>query len=520
MSFQERLFSIDRDPESLIAHVAQSFKVAVTHIPERRQLYLDSFDWGLFSNGLALRWESSQLGAVLSLARLGGETVASVSQARPPSFCSDLEPSPLSKRIENAVGVRRLLHRLTLNYSGWEVRILDEREKVTAILLLLEGRVRATFRNKKSRALPQWVRVLPVRGFEAVHRELTDLVGDLSGEPVRAPFFEAALYVSGETPLDYSSKLNFQLEPAMPAAAALRLLFLQLLGTMRINEAGVCSELDPEFLHDFRVSVRRTRALLSRSKEHLDPQLLESFNEEFRWLGQSTGKKRDLDVFLIKLEQLKARRVVEEAEDLAPLIQLLRHRQQVEGERLGALIRGARYRELVSDWDNALHREESFRADRGRETVYELASPKIWKIYRRILREGAGLSASAEPRLLHQLRIDCKKLRYLLEFFKSLYPRPLMSGLISDLKGLQDILGDFNDCHVQYQNLKTYVDEAWAEKEIPARTFLVAGRLLEQMETSQQALRRYFSDRFNLFANRSRKKVLKKELTRRRNRVD
>jgi CHAD domain-containing protein len=325
--------------------------------------------------------------------------------------------------------------------------------------------------------------------------------------------------VAGETPGDYTSKLDVRLEPGMPSVAALKLLFLKLLRTMQTNEVGLCADLDPEFLHDFRVAVRRTRALLGRSKEHLDPKVLEEFNREFRWLGQLTGKKRDLDVFLIKLEQLTARRVVEEVEDLGPLIDLLRQRQHQEGKALATFIRSSRYRDLVSNWSKALEREDSFRAERFRESVYALASPRIWKIYRKILRIGAGLSESTEPRLLHELRIDCKKLRYLLEFFRSLYPQPLMGGLISDLKGLQDILGDFNDCHVQYQNLKTYVDEAWAEKEIPARTFLVAGRLLEQMETSQQALRRHFSDRFNLFANRSRKKALKKELSRRRIRV-
>jgi len=520
MSFQERLFSIDRDPESLIAHVARTFKVAVNPIPESRRLYLDSFDWGLYSKGLALSWESAQAGSLLTLARLGGETVASMGRARPPAFCSALEPSPFRKRIENAVGVRRLLPRLTLDFSGWEVRILDEREKVTALLLLPEGKVRATFRKKKTRALPRWVRVVPVRGFGSVHRELTDLVGHLAGTTLQEPFYEAALRAAGETPGDYSSKLDVRLEPAMPSVAALKLLFLKLLGTMQINEVGLCADLDPEFLHDFRVAVRRTRALLGRSKQHLDPKVLEEFNREFRWLGQLTGKKRDLDVFLIKLEQLKARRVVKEVEDLGPLIELLRQRQYQEGKALSTVIRGSRYQDLVSNWSNALEREDSFRAERARESVYALASPRIWKIYRKILRKGAGLSESTEPLLLHELRIDCKKLRYLLEFFRSLYPQPLMSGLISDLKGLQDILGDFNDCHVQYQNLKTYVDEAWAEKQIPARTFLVAGRLLEQMEASQQALRRHFSDRFNLFANRSRKKALKKELSRRRIRVD
>jgi CHAD domain-containing protein len=514
MSCQERLFSIEREPESLILQVAKSFKVAANRIQQRRLVYLDSFDWALFSKGLALTWESSNLGSALALSRLDGETISAAIRSRAPAFCADLDPCPMRKRIENAVGVRRLLPRLSLNYSGWEVRILDEREKVIVVLLMPEGSVRATFRQKKARSLPRWVRVLPVRGFESAHKELADLIGRLpDAVAAQEPFFSAALHAAGEAPLDYSSRLNIHLARDTRAGDAIQMLLAQLFRTMMINERGVLKDLDPEFLHDFRVAVRRTRALLGRFSELLNPHVLEAFSSEFRWLGQATGKKRDLDVFLIKLEELKARRIVDEIEDLEPLIRLLRNRQKEDGLKLAEVMSSPRFRELFSAWDNALNSGSSFQSDRADELVFDLASPRIWKVYRRILKKGTRLSASAEPPLLHSLRIECKKLRYLLEFFKSLYSAPLMSGLISDLKGLQDILGDFNDSHVQYRNLKTYVEEAWAEQEIPAQTFLVAGRLLEQMEASQNKLRQHFTEKISLFANRSRKKALKRELT-------
>ena len=50
---------------------------------------------------------------------------------------------------------------------------------------------------------------------------------------------------------------------------------------------------------------------------------------------------------------------------------------------------------------------------------------------------------------LHRLRIDAKKLRYLLEFFRALYPPKEIGAVVGALKSLQDNLGDFNDLSVQ-----------------------------------------------------------------------
>jgi len=112
------------------------------------------------------------------------------------------------------------------------------------------------------------------------------------------------------------------------------------------------------------------------------------------------------------------------------------------------------------------------------------------------LREGG----SAEAEVLHQLRIECKKLRYMLEFFRSLYTPSQIKGLIRTLRRLQDNLGDFNDCEVQQLKLKEFARTMMSRGGFPPETFMALGCLVERLETSQQEELDRFSECFREFS--------------------
>ncbi|MCK7497847.1 MAG: CHAD domain-containing protein [Comamonadaceae bacterium] len=62
-------------------------------------------------------------------------------------------------------------------------------------------------------------------------------------------------------------------------------------------------------------------------------------------------------------------------------------------------------------------------------------------------------SAGSPDHDLHRLRITGKKLRYLVEFFRDLYPAAEIDLLIKAMKGIQDFLGEYQDCTVQQEHL-------------------------------------------------------------------
>ncbi len=66
-----------------------------------------------------------------------------------------------------------------------------------------------------------------------------------------------------------------------------------------------------------------------------------------------------------------------------------------------------------------------------------------------MLRRGRQISRETTDTELHALRIDCKKLRYLLEFFASIFQPDAIIPVIRQLKELQENLGAFVDASVQ-----------------------------------------------------------------------
>ena len=65
---------------------------------------------------------------------------------------------------------------------------------------------------------------------------------------------------SASRPGDYTSKLKLRLDPASTALDAVVTVLRALLATMLVNEPGTRADVDSEFLHDYRVAVRRSRA--------------------------------------------------------------------------------------------------------------------------------------------------------------------------------------------------------------------------------------------------------------------
>jgi CHAD domain-containing protein len=83
----------------------------------------------------------------------------------------------------------------------------------------------------------------------------------------------------------------------------------------------------------------------------------------------------------------------------------------------------------------------------------------IWKRYQKVCKIAAGIDDRTEDEAVHRLRIQCKKLRYLMEFFAPVFPRKEFQSILKPLKRLQDNLGLFNDYSVQQESLRALLDD-------------------------------------------------------------
>jgi CHAD domain-containing protein len=152
--------------------------------------------------------------------------------------------------------------------------------------------------------------------------------------------------------------------------------------------------------------------------------------------------------------------------------------------------------------------------------VYELASQRIYKQYRNVVKAGHQILENDDDEKLHKLRIQCKKLRYLIQFFSNLFSKKKIRIVVGQLKKLQDILGHYNDLSIQVNYLFEVAKEMPANLSRLNKTLISIGSLIGELETKRQSVKESFEQTFmgflsphnqkmfqDLFAQKSQKVV-------------
>ena len=120
---------------------------------------------------------------------------------------------------------------------------------------------------------------------------------------------------------------------------------------------------------------------------------------------------------------------------------------------------------------------------------------------------------NTKDEMLHALRIHCKELRYLLEFFESLFPRKEIQVFVRQLKKLQDMLGAFNDFSVQEQYLLNVAEELHATGQQSEKTLAVIGILIDSLDREKQKVKDAFSKTFTEYASPANRKAFQELFT-------
>jgi CHAD domain-containing protein len=473
-----------------------------------RRTWLDTFDWRLYKAGLTLHFEQARRGGRLVLSKADGTPQAEqpvTRWPRRPGLAEDLPPGPVRDRIAVLTSPRALLPIVKAVSTVTVTRLLNPDGKTVARLVTDHVTVTAPTGNTAggtTAELPPRLAVAAVRGYPSQAAKAAGLLAGVPGvSHASQSVFTAALTALGRHPADYTSGVEAEITATMPASVAVARLLLRLLDTLELNVPGVLSDIDTEFLHDLRVAVRRTRSAIKLLGEVLPADLAEHFKAEFKWLGDATTPVRDLDVHLLGFPALTGQLVAASPADLEPLHAFLVRRRAREFRRLAAALRGPRFRAITQDWRKALLEIRDMDGPRRRRpSAVALALSTTARSFRRIVAQGAAITQDSPPESLHDLRKRAKELRYLLEFFAPLHDPVAYRKVVSDLKQLQDCLGEFQDSEVQRHEIHTLADAMLAERAAPAATLLAMGEIAAKLTLSQAEARAEFAARFARFA--------------------
>ncbi len=489
-----------QDIEALKAAIAAEYRLQEEPEQSLERSFLDSFDWRLHDAGGVMEYRrDARRGELLWLDRGSGELLHRLPLEQAPGFTDALPAGSLRDDLQPILEMRTLLPLLHIDSRLTTLRVLDDEEKTVVRLELDKAAFRAPD-GQLSGELGTRVHLRPVRGydteFDHVARVCNELLARADGG-----LYESGLQAIGRRPGDYSSKLDYKLDPAERADQASNEIHLGLLDTMEANIVGSRENLDSEFLHDLRVACRRTRSALTQIKGVYDPEVLEDYKKRFAWLQQITGPTRDMDVYLLALDDYKQSLPVFLRDALEPLRGFLEAHHAEEQKAMARKLGSPHFRKLRKEWRLFLEAPVPTRptAPNGGRPVQELADERIWKMYRRVLKEGRAIGDRSPPEDLHELRKSCKKLRYLMEFFQSLYPGKQIKTLVKVLKVLLDNLGNFQDLEVQSHTLQKFAGRMMEEGVGGRDTLLAMGCLIGDLSEHQQQARHEFARIFEGF---------------------
>jgi len=470
-------------------------------VTERLTIF-DTFDWRLFNNSLALYG----IGSHLVLHHLSENMIIERAHIRSfPVFKWDFPDGRLKELLSPIIKVRALLKRAEIASHSTSYRVLNRDEKTVARFVFEEFRLKPDVPTMSTH-----LTLKQVRGYPGLFRTLANKFNEMGFPTVgEQDIYLNILETANQKPGDYTPKLKIRLDPNMRADEATKILLRFLAKVIKSNVEGIKADLDTEFLHDFRVAIRRTRSALSQIKSVFPEDATDRFRRELAGLGKLSNTLRDLDVYLLHERSYKAMLPDALQEDIKPLFDHLRAKRSEALKDFVSNLNSKRLSRLLREWEAFLNAPatNSPSALNAAVPIINLARKRIYKRYRNVVKLGRLSFENTRGDLLHQLRIECKKLRYLMEFFSSLFPYPKISSLIKQLENLQENLGNFQDVCVQDEYLQTITDELPITDTQTKRTILAIGSLIGTLSQKKQTVRGSFSNIFTDFASASNRKL-------------
>jgi CHAD domain-containing protein len=466
--------------------------------------YYDTFDGRLHDGGMLAAWHDGEL----TLSERGSDRpVGRVQLAKPtrPLFAADLPEGGLRATLGPLLEERALLPVVEIRNRERLFDVLDSERKTVVRMRLQQPAL-------GRRRLRPRVHVTAVRGYDkALRRVGQALTSELGLRQTDQPLVDEAVAASGGRPAGTVAKLHPRIEQGQRADAAAAAVLGSLLAVTEANMEGTLADLDPEFLHDLRVSVRRTRAVQRELRHVFEAAALERFRADYRWLQQVTGDARDLDVYLIEFERMRSMVPTAVGSDLDVLHAVLARRRAGARRRMVRALRSDRTAALLSGWSSFLDRpaDQDATGPDARRPIDAVAGERIAKVYSRMVRMGDAIGAGSSSTEYHELRKQGKELRYLLELFGApLFGERVVKPMIKTLKALQDVLGRHQDREVQAATLRSLGDAVAAASEGPA-ALMAMGVLVERLEEDQLAARNQFAANFAAFASKRQRKLVR-----------
>ncbi len=494
---KHKLYSVgfprDMDTAAIIELLSGEGNVRAEAPVKGLRQWLDSHDWRVHGSGQMLERYGGVGQMRLRLSR--HDEPGAVIETHSPEHCGDVFALPsavLQRRLAGTLGLRSLLARCEVSGTVQVLNVLDRREKIIA---------RAEIWRPLRRG-DLFVRITPLRGYATTARRLAKSLcrGDGARRDEPDPLLAVAATLD-IAPGDYPPWKFTGLATDARTDDVLMSLLAHYARIMDLNVVGMGKALDSEFLHQFRIGIRRSRALLRHSPGTLAAGGLQPLVDNLVWLGAQTSVVRDADVHALVFPDYIGALDMADREALAPMMALVADERARAQRKFAATIDSHRFRSLWRAWLRFVG-ERAPRASRqpmGRQPLCAVAPGFIAASARTVVRRGRRIDNRSEPQAYHNVRKSCKNMRYMIDAYEFSIPGMSLKRAVKSLKSLQELLGEHQDLDVHHGALRELHEVMARTGDLPGETHRAMEALLASMSTRAQAIRERFPDEFAAF---------------------
>lgn len=472
--------------------------------------HLDTLDWRLHKNGYRLAYEHPREEPPLQLRKLSNDEIVSQADCTTlPSTPRQIGAGKLRTLITPILQERALAFQIQQKVTQHTINIHNKSGKTIAVIQL------ETIRHLAPMAQRSLIKCLHYNAIKGYEKENQGIKKFLDKHP--------ALSIADTSELTnliehfnidtnaFNGKPRFTLAPDARTDGSAKNILSSFAQNMELNTPGVIEDIDPECVHDFRIAVRRTRTLLGQVTNIFPAKRLQSAKTYFARLGAITTPLRDLDVMLMNFDDYRSLLPINMQQDLDSAYQYMDQQRAVAYKAVKQHLQSKRHQNYMDSWKVFLESDvpENTTLNNAKRPAKEIADRRIWKAYTKLIKQGSAINDDSPPDDLHTLRKSSKKLRYLLEFFQSLYPKKKIKATIRTLKTLQDLLGEYQDLHVHIDFFDDLYNAMQRDQLLGAKTAAALIQVNKALDVEQLECRKQFEARFKQFNSKSHNKEFK-----------
>ncbi len=270
----------------------------------RRMTLYDTFVGQLWRQRMLL-CKLDEIGALCQVERLSRDEAIAVCQldGDVPKFWWEFPDGPLRESLCALIGVRALVPLAEVIVVTQRIDFRNEDDKTVA-RVIVQRYVPAGEPAEPSDGDVGVCRMVPIRGYDGETALVQAALQAWGFPPCETAPVELILEQCGRRPERPTAEPKWTLAPSMTVREAIGRLSASSLETSRRWEAGVIDDVDTEFLHDYRVGLRRVRSALKLIKHVYPPEATAQAADDLAQCARRTNRLRDLDVFLINRDDL------------------------------------------------------------------------------------------------------------------------------------------------------------------------------------------------------------------------